>query len=230
MIVPFEYSILRVPERRTAHLVVTPANQVILTVAKRTPPEMISEILKKKTPWVLGKLHRNSQVKGTGKKEFVNGEAFPYLGRNYRLKIGKAKAEPSVHIVSGRIQVMLNGSKISKRSVRSALQAWYVERAQEKIRDRLTVYEKRIAVTPSAVHIRNLKSRWGSCTSRRQISFNWRIILAPISIVDYVIVHELCHLIHHDHSKDFWRSIERILPDYEERKEWLRVNGGQLEM
>ena len=76
--------------------------------------------------------------------------------------------------------------------------------------------------------MKTLKQRWGSCTKDGALVFNWKIILAPIGIVDYVVVHELCHLIHHDHSADFWKLMARMMPDYPERKEWLRVNGAMM--
>ena len=82
----------------------------------------------------------------------------------------------------------------------------------------------------NSVGIKNYKSRWGSCTAEGDITFNWKVIMAPNRIVDYVVVHELCHLIHHDHSPKFWREVERFMPDYLECKEWLKHNGSFLDL
>jgi predicted metal-dependent hydrolase len=81
---------------------------------------------------------------------------------------------------------------------------------------------------PSGAVVKEQKLRWGSCTSMGIINLNWRLFLAPMRIIDYVIVHELAHLRYHNHSKDFWNLVRSIIPDYEERKEWLRVNGPTL--
>lgn len=80
----------------------------------------------------------------------------------------------------------------------------------------------------SSITIRDQKTRWGSCSSRGTLSFNWRLMLAPLNILDYVIVHELCHLTHMNHSKDFWNCVETILPDYKERRKWLKEHGHEL--
>ena len=88
--------------------------------------------------------------------------------------------------------------------------------------------QERVGVSYRTVKVKDLKSLWSSCTKIGNIHFNWRIVMSPISIVDYVIVHELCHREIYNHSPDFWRLLGRILPDYRERKEWLRVNGALL--
>ena len=86
-----------------------------------------------------------------------------------------------------------------------------------------------INVEPEKIKVRSYKGRWGTCSYRKDISFNWKLIMAPEKIIEYVIVHELCHLIHFNHSKNFWESVENILPDYKLRKDWLRTNEGLLE-
>jgi len=92
----------------------------------------------------------------------------------------------------------------------------------------MRIPEDKVGVSYQEIKVKSLKQRWGSCTSKGIINFNWRIIITPISIVDYVVAHELCHLIHHDHSKEFWSLMQRVIPDYLDRKEWLRVNGAML--
>lgn len=228
MRLPFEYTIIRQERRKTANIIVTPANAVNVTVPKLVPDETVQEILRRKTPWILKKIHENDEVRKVMPKEFVSGETFSYLGRNYRLRIVRSKTS-FVRMKSGRLEVGIAGSKKREHKVKTALSEWYQEKAEEKLHQRLDIYRKRLEVEPQRILIKSLSSRWGSCTAARNISFNWRIILAPISIIDYVIVHELCHLTHHDHSSRFWKMVGRILPDYEQKKEWLRVHGAQLQ-
>ena len=102
--------------------------------------------------------------------------------------------------------------------------------AEKKLIERVKKLKDNIGVTYSVVNIKPLKQRWGSCTSKGVLNFNWRIIIAPISIVDYVVAHELCHIIHHDHSNEFWKLMQKVMPDYLDRKEWLRVNGAMLDI
>lgn len=100
--------------------------------------------------------------------------------------------------------------------------------ADKKIREKVRRYESLVGVETGVVRTKEFKSRWGSCTPYGDLEFNWVIVMAPNRVVDYVVVHELCHLLHHDHSPQFWKEVERVMPDYKEHKEWLRVNGHGL--
>lgn len=85
-----------------------------------------------------------------------------------------------------------------------------------------------MGVQPNGVGIKTFKSRWGSCTVQGKLEFNWQIVLAPNRMVDYVVIHELCHLIHHDHSAQFWKEVARVMPEYGECRQWLKMNGEEL--
>ena len=109
--------------------------------------------------------------------------------------------------------------------IQGYLQAWYRGRALERLQDKTTRYAQRIGVSPAGVSVRSFKSRWGSCNKHGQIVFNWAIIKAPHSIVDYVVIHELCHLIHPNHSKAFWQLVGRHDPAYPAHRQWLKERG-----
>ncbi len=113
-------------------------------------------------------------------------------------------------------------SETSKKTVRMTLIKWYLERSEEKIPERVELYARQIGKWPERVEIKNHKRRWGSCSQNGIVRFNWKIIMAPVTILDYVIVHELCHLIHQHHSSQFWQKVEAIIPDYAKRRERLR--------
>jgi len=114
--------------------------------------------------------------------------------------------------------------------VRNALVRWYKRHAQIKLQEKAYRYTKVVGVDAGRIGIKTFKSRWGSCSAKGRIDFNWKIVMAPNRIVDYVVVHELCHLKQHDHSPKFWKEVERVIPDYAECKEWLKVNAGRLEV
>jgi predicted metal-dependent hydrolase len=112
--------------------------------------------------------------------------------------------------------------------IRNALVRWYKRNAELKFREKVARYADIVGVDPADVGIKTFKSRWGSCSSKGRIDFNWKVIMAPNRIVDYVVVHELCHLKQHDHSPEFWKLVERVIPDYLECKVWLKVRGAGL--
>ncbi len=131
-------------------------------------------------------------------------------------------------LIAGRLTVTLPEGNLTTYHARNALLRWYKRKAQGKIRDKVERYAKVVGVKPEVIGIKSFKSRWGSCSPRGDLDFNWLVVLAPNRIVDYVVVHELCHLIHHDHSPKFWKEVERVMPDYKGCKEWLKVNGHSL--
>ena len=114
--------------------------------------------------------------------------------------------------------------------VRNALVRWYRLQAHQRFAEKVLRYARVVGVSPTAVDIKTFKSRWGSCNIRGEVQFHWKVILAPHRIVDYVVVHELCHLKHHDHSPLFWKSVERVMPDYLKCKEWLKLVGARFDV
>jgi predicted metal-dependent hydrolase len=113
-------------------------------------------------------------------------------------------------------------------ALRRGLVNWYQWRADDKLRQKAVRYTRQIGVNSRSLGIRHFDARWASCSAKGEILFNWRIIMAPNRIGDYVVVHELCHLLHHDHGEAFWRAVGQVLPDYGERREWLKQHGATL--
>lgn len=220
--------VVRSNRRKTAEVRVE--NGIVsIVVPVDLPQDRIEQILNKKSKWIRHKIvlhHRSMPVQP---KEYVSGESVSYLGKNYRLKVIKAP-EPSVKLIDGRMQVTLPQGMKSPHAVKEALVGWYKEHAQANIRSRVERYAPIVGVQPNNIEVRSFKARWGSCHLSGDIQYNWKIIIAPNRIVDYVVVHELCHLKQHDHSPKFWKLVGQIIPDYLECKDWLRVNGRSLQI
>ena len=104
------------------------------------------------------------------------------------------------------------------------LKRWYVEEARKEIHARCMWFSLTTGIVPASIRITDARERWGSCTHNGGLNFSWRLIQAPLEIVDYVIVHELVHIRQHDHSRKFWAKVKEIMPDYERRRKWLREN------
>ncbi len=228
----FDYKVIRRDRRRTASLQVSPANEVSIIVPHDLSEENIHNIIKRKTPWIISKIRFNEEVKYPFKpKEYVSGESFQYLGRNYRLKVIPGK-DDKVELKNGRFVVTIKkmDADATDYAIKELLTQWYMEHAEIKLKQRLERYKDRLGASYHGIKIKSLKRQWGSCTKDGEMNFNWRIVIAPVSIVDYVAAHELCHRIYHDHSKEFWRLLERVMPDYREKKEWLRINGALLDL
>jgi len=212
----FEVEVKRTNRRKTATLKIH-EGVVQVIVPQRLPQQAIDDLIQKKADWIRKKLMIQQSVPTYKPKEFVSGESFSYLGRNYRLKVLTGDQQQTT-LKHGYLQVTVRPNQKSDQSlIRKLLQNWYITHAVEKLEQ------------PSRIRVKEFKSRWGSCSSRGEISYNWRIIMAPNPIVDYVVVHELCHLVHQDHSKQYWNKVRSIMPDCQSKRDWLKTNSSLLD-
>jgi predicted metal-dependent hydrolase len=219
--------VVRTNRLRTATIKVV-GTKVVVLVPKLLSDARIKELLVKKSTWIKKKLIDHTQIPIPKPREYVNGESLQYLGKNYRLKIING-ADVGVKLNRGYIQVTTKTSaKATDKIIREQLINWYMDLAIDHFKEKTLKYTKLLDVLPRSISVRDYKSRWGSCSSKGDISFNWRVILAPQHIGDYVIVHELSHMIQHNHSPKFWKLVESILPNHQDCREWLKVNGSRL--
>jgi predicted metal-dependent hydrolase len=229
-----EYNLQQVKGKEDISIVVEWMEGVTVTAPDHLDQEEIDHVLRKKAPWILDKWSSLNEIKQPpAPLEFVSGEKLPYLGRHYRIKVKRREDINQVKVVfhQGKFYIETPTSSDHPEHalmIRETLKSWYIKRAQAKAEERAKRYAERLGVAPSKLMVKEQKFRWGTCTPRGAIYLNWKLFLAPMRVVDYVIVHELAHLRYADHSKHFWNLVRSILPDYEERKEWLRVNGPTL--
>lgn len=234
---PIEYQIRRSSRRSTVSIAIVPHEGVVVTAPERAPVERLDEIVRQKAPWITQILKRQSSIPPPlPEREFVSGEAFKYLGRQHRLKVETFACGNALVgvITSGTGAYMtltldkdLPDSERAFRA-RAALVEWYRASAREYLRNRAALWAPKLGLTEPRIRISEPKKRWGSASKDGTIRINWRILQAPVTLVDYVLVHELVHLIHADHSREFWATLGRLMPDYEDRKNRLRELGPEL--
>lgn len=202
-------------------------NLVKVTVPKNLSEERIEELVKGRILWIKQKLALQATANISKPKEYVDGEAFAYLGRNYRLKCAIG-TEESVKLRSGYLNVTIKNGKRNSEHIKAAIEQWYRTKALSRLIDKTNRYSAILKVEPTSINLKDYKAMWGSCSPKGVVSYNWRIILAPHKIVDYIVVHELCHLIEPNHSSKYWKQVRSVIPDYENSKEWLKNNGSSL--
>ena len=215
--------------RRTAGLHIV-GNDLQVRVPEHLEDQRVAEILKQKRPWIRSKVAELKRVPPHRSKELVSGESFPYLGRHYRLKVQEGH-QVGVCLSGGYLRATTRPTEQGEQRearIQQYLENWYRSRALERLQEKSNRYAQQIGVTPTGLSVRNFRSRWGSCDKQGQVVFNWNIIKAPHSIVDYVVIHELCHLIHPNHSKEFWQVVGRHDTTYPEHKQWLKEKGTGL--
>ena len=201
---------------------------VWITIPESLPLQQIREILDSKHRWIQEQLlQQQKKAAPLTVREMQSGEAFPYLGRHYRLKLVTGDVSP-VKLKSGQLIVCLPALMQTAPMIRSQLVSWFKQQAQLRCTEKVTRFAHIIGVQPATLRIKEFKSRWGNCTANGEIQLNWRIIMAPHSVVNYVVVHELCHLKHPDHSPSYWNAVQHVIPDYLECQTWLREPGNHI--
>ena len=222
----FPFEIIRTDRAKSASIDVED-NLVKVTVPKNLSDERIEELIKGRILWIKQKLALQASAIVSKPKEYVDGEAFAYLGRNYRLKCANG-TEESVKLRSGYLNVTTKNGKRNSEYIKAAIEQWYRTKALSRLIDKTKRYSAILKVEPTSINLKDYKAMWGSCSPKGVVSYNWRIILAPHKIVDYIVVHELCHLIEPNHSSKYWKQVRSVIPDYENSKEWLKNNGSSL--
>lgn len=198
---------------------------VVVRAPEGTPAEKIRRAVEARKLWLFQKIHHKQKYPPTRqRKEFVSGETIPYLGRNYRLEVAD-KAIDGIQFHSRFL--------ISRKNQPKAFQLfrqWYWDRASERIPSRAKYFAAAMGAKFNRVLISDLKVRWGSCTPSSNLNFNWRIMRAPAFVVDYLIIHELAHLLEANHTPKFWNIVSVQAPRWEQAKTWLREHGDALEV
>lgn len=228
------YTLKNSQRRKTLSISVDQHGVSVITPSE-VAQETIELTLHKKAPWIIKQLTDFEEMHTkTSKRAFMSGEKLLYLGRNYRLKVIKTdSSEPNFRFYQGRFLAELP-KNVKEEEHRDLIYPLYIEwikiRANAFALERLKRFSLKLQKEPNKVMIKDQEQRWGSCTPAGNILLNWRIFLAPVSIIDYVLAHELVHLKHMNHSKEYWETLRMLLPDYDQRKEWLRINGGTLDI
>ena len=203
---------------------------VVVTAPLNCGANVIDAFVKEKALWIKERLqHLEKQAGCRVPREFVSGEKLFYLGERYTLLVKEATGYKGVLIRDREIHVAINDVESCPGGVvKSTLIEWYKGRARQLINARVNLFAAAMVQKPAAIKIKKQKSRWGSCSARGNLNFNWKLVMAPVEIIDYVVVHELCHLVRLDHSAEFWHLVASLMPDYKNNRQWLREFGPAL--
>ena len=208
-------------KRKTVSIFVERDGSVSALVPSNLSDDEIATILKAKEYQIHRNLAQWLQLNERHiTREYVNGQSFLYLGRNYRLKLVDDKL--------GELKFSKGYFLLSKNELSSAEQYFidfYRNQLKKKIKPLIKRYKEQLGVSPNDVKVMELKNRWASCSVKGNINFHWKCAMAPMDVLQYIIVHELAHLIHLNHTTEFWNEVDKVLPKYEEQMNWLKLNG-----
>ena len=219
-----QYTLKR-SKRKTASIYVERDGEVAVLVPKELTTKQIEALLESKRKWIYTNLAEWRDLNTTRvQREYVNGEGFLYLGRTYRLKLVQEQPTPLM-LKDGYFCLRTNGT-----SPDTVFKEFYKDKGKKRIGDRVAYFQSKMGVQPKAVRIIELKNRWASCSPDGRLNFHWKCMMSSPTVLDYIVVHELAHLIYPNHTQAFWNQVDKVMPDYQERKEWLRVNGAGMDL
>jgi len=203
---------------------------VEIRVPHKTSQREIDTFFKNKTPWVhkiLMEREKRLQSKAVQPKQFVSGETFLYLGEGYPLELCDMNGK--------RVALILSYGKFlfdEKRAGKAEelFVNWYKNRAKELFVERVAYYSRQLNLFQEGIRITSAQYRYASCSHHNRLSFTWRLMMAPLVVIDYIIIHELIHIKVKNHSKEFWESVRIAMPDFRTHKQWLKENGHSLKL
>lgn len=226
-----DYQLLPGSVRKTTDIVIERDGTVSVRPPQHYTPEQVDAVVESKRLWIYRNLAEWRDLNASAVvRSWVNGESFLYLGRNYRLALVSEQVQDLL-LKEGRFY--LKRSLIEQQGVDAAKRAfasYYTEKGQQRFQSRADYYAAKAGVSVGTIRVKDMGYRWASCGQQGQLNFHWKCMMAPPKVIDYIVVHELCHHHQKNHNEAFWNEVDKILPDYRERKVWLRKYGAGLDL
>ena len=213
-------------KRKTLSIYIERDGSVAVLAPDSKTDDEIAQVLKDKEYQIYKHL-AEWQMLNTAKveREVVNGQSYLYLGRNYRLELVDEQPKPLL-LKNGYFLLR----KQDKAQANRLFIEFYKEKGLPKIIERVQRFKTKMGVEVGQVRIMELQNRWASCSDKGNLNFHWKCFMASLDILDYLVVHELAHLIHQNHTRAFWNEVDKVLPNYQKQVEWLKINGAALDL
>ncbi len=226
-----DYQLLPGSKRKTTDIVIERDGVVSVRPPADYTPEQVDAVVESKRMWIYRNLADWKDLNASAVvREWVNGETFLYLGRAYRLSLVSDQV-CAVQLKEGRF--CLDRALIEQggtAAARQAFEAYFSDKGTHRITERVAYFAPKVGVRMARVKVKDMGYLWASCGKNGTLNFHWKCMMAPPKIIDYIVVHELCHLHYRNHSDAFWNEVDKVMPDYRERKEWLRKHGASLDV
>lgn len=217
------YLLKRSPRAKNVRLEIRPVSGLTVIIPRQYDPKRLPALLQQKADWILSRLAKCLQVRAA--PDIENGDSIPFLGRDLTLRVSPTIDDfTTIRLDGDDLLVKLAPS----HDLNLLLPRWYHREAAGVIERLADSFSKSIGVSYQRLTIRGQRSRWGSCSAKRNLNFNWKLMMAPAAVLDYVIIHELCHLKEMNHRKAFWALVAQFSPKWREHKKWLKDHQAEL--
>jgi len=217
------FELHRSPRRRTVEINVDRGGGLVLACPTETAVDELAQVVRQRRLWIYSRLaEKEALFTPRSPKEYVSGEGFLYLGRSYRLKVVAADAaQPPLRLYQSRFELRRD----AQAEGRGRFVRWFTTQLERRVPEQVSALASRVGSTPRSIHVRDLGFRWGSCGRKGDLYVHWRAAMLPLTIIEYIVAHEMVHLVCRRHNERFWQRLERLVPDCLERGGWLAAHG-----
>jgi predicted metal-dependent hydrolase len=224
-----EYDVIKSKRVKTSEIIVD-ENRIVIRTPSNKPQSEIHQIIEKKVRWILDKQKQYSAFKKEiNKPVFESGSTLPYLGRNYPLEIREnSGGEGNIRFQRGKFVFLFSTNEWTRNQIKSLYEEWLKQRAQKIFSNKVKEYSKELKIEIQKIVIKNLRNRWGSVTKEGVLNLNVNLLKSPSKVIDYIIIHEMCHIKFKAHSHHFWSLVHKIMPGYNDIIVWLERNASSL--
>ncbi|QIZ06857.1 M48 family metallopeptidase [Priestia megaterium] len=202
---------------------------VEIQVPKGTSDELILQLLEEKWDWIQQKTtEMKDRTLGQKVKVYDHGETFLYLGDEYPIQVSQDITIKQDYVVLEEDKLYIYVKELEDEKIKQALKRFYYQQCKTLVERSIRSYQSNFKIKPRSIRISDNNRNWGTCDSRQQLTFNWRLAMAPLKVIDYVVVHEMCHMVHLNHDRSFWRLVGKIIPEYEQMENWLALSSWKM--
>jgi predicted metal-dependent hydrolase len=223
------YLEIKYKKRASIGITIDHYGNVKVQAPKGTSDEKVFQLIEEKWELIQQKLtEMKDRMRGTQEKVYEHGERFLFLGNTYPIKIIQDINIEQDNVVIEGDHLHIHVKQIEDEKIKQALKRFYYQQCKTIVEKRIRSYQSHFKVKPRSIKISDSKTAWGTCDSKLQLTFNWRLAMAPMHVIDYVVVHEMCHMVHLNHDRSFWRLVGKIMPDYKQQENWLALSSWKM--
>ncbi|WP_338787723.1 SprT family zinc-dependent metalloprotease [Metabacillus sp. FJAT-53654] len=220
---------IKYKKRTSMGIYIDPFGNVEVQAPKGTPVESVLQLLEEKWDWIQQKSKEmKDRALGPNVKVYDHGESFLYLGNAYPIQIYLDINIKQDHVVFEGDKLHIYVKQVEDEKIKQALKRFYYQQCKALVEKSVQSFQSNFKIKPRSIRISDNKRTWGTCDSKLQLTFNWRLAMAPQRVIDYVVVHEMCHMVHLNHDRSFWRLVGKIIPDYKEQENWLALSSWKM--
>ncbi|MGB4659415.1 MAG: SprT family zinc-dependent metalloprotease [Mobilitalea sp.] len=220
---------IKYKKRKTIAISINPYGKIELEVPRETTQEVITKAVEQKWDWIMKRTKEmKERLEGPQTKAYDMGEVFLYLGKSYPILIFEDSEIGKDYVELTEDQLHIYVKSKEEERIKQALKRFYYQKCKTLVNQCIKLHQSKFKTKPRSVSISESQSTWGTCDSKYQMTFNWKLAMAPLEVIDYVVVHEMCHMVHLNHDRSFWRLVGSFLPDYEHKQNWLALSSWKM--